>query len=123
MWVETDRLFTQFYGTPLHPDTVSTWFGDFVKRAGLPDISPHSLRHTNATLQISGGVPLPTLSNRLGHTSPTTTSRIYIHAIRTADEAAADILEDILSPSKNRLQKQNKPKANTLAVNNSENAV
>lgn len=56
----------------------------------------HGLRHTNATLLIAGGVPLKTVSSRLGHSSISTTGNIYAHAIRSADEAAADTLEDIL---------------------------
>jgi integrase len=50
-------------------------------------------------LQIAGGVPLPTVAKRLGHANATTTTKIYIHAIRSADEAAAETLENILAPS------------------------
>ncbi len=101
-WHKTGRLFTTWDGKPLHPDTLSGWFRDFVKRNGLPDVSIHSLRHTNATLQIAGGVPVTTVSSRLGHATPATTTRIYAHAIKSADEAAADTLQNILAPSKNR---------------------
>jgi len=59
----------------------------------------HGLRHTNATLQITSGVNLRTVSSRLGHTQTSTTSNIYSHAIQSADAVAADILENILNPS------------------------
>lgn len=101
-WHNTRKLFTTWDGNPLHPDTLSGWFRDFIKRNGLPDVSIHSLRHTNATLQIAGGVPVTTVSSRLGHATPATTTRIYAHAIKSADEAAADTLQNILAPSKNR---------------------
>ena len=102
-WQNTGFIFTNNTGKPLHPDTVSSWFSDFIKaHKELPPISLHSLRHTNATLQIAGGVPLTTVAKRLGHADTVTTSRIYAHAIKSADEAAAETLEDILSPDKNR---------------------
>lgn len=83
----------------MHPDTLTGWFHDFISRSGLPQISIHSLRHTNATLQIAGGVPLTTVANRLGHANASTTTKIYAHAIKSADEAAAEILKNILSPA------------------------
>lgn len=99
MWVESDRVFTNWKGEPQRPDIVSAWFHKFVQRKGLPDVSIHGLRHTNATLMIAGGVPIKTVSSRLGHANITTTGNIYAHAIRSADEAAAEVLEDIFMPT------------------------
>lgn len=99
-WIESDKVFTSWNGKPIHPDTVSGWFSKFIKRNNLPAISIHSLRHTNATLLIASGTDIRTVANRLGHSSPTTTSNIYAHAIRSADEAAAERLNDILNPIK-----------------------
>ena len=84
--------------------TLSGWFSAFVKAHAdtLPPITIHSLRHTNATLQIAGGVPLTTVAKRLGHANTVTTSKIYAHAIKSADEAAAETLENLLTPSANR---------------------
>lgn len=103
-WHESDRIFTTIDGLPLHPDTLSRWFSKFIKAHAneLPYISLHSLRHTNATLQIAGGVPITTVSKRLGHADTTTTGKIYAHDIKSADEAAAETLENILTPTLNR---------------------
>lgn len=100
-WHDTNRLFTQWDGLPIHPDSITKWFRSFIKQSGLPNISIHSLRHTNATLQIAGGVPISTVSSRLGHSNTSTTGKIYVHAIRSADEAAAETLENILAPNTN----------------------
>jgi len=97
-WNETDRLFTQWNGQPIHPDSISGWFRDFIRNTDLPKISIHSLRHTNITLMIAAGVPLRTVSYRAGHAQTSTTANIYSHAIHSADEMAADVLEDILKP-------------------------
>lgn len=55
--------------------------------------------HTNATLLIASGTDLRTISKRLGHSQLSTTGNIYTHAIKTADEKAADTLQDILNPA------------------------
>lgn len=101
-WENNDKVFTQWNGRPIHPDTLTRWFSEFVKRHNLPPIHLHSLRHTNATLLIASGTDLRTVSKRLGHSNMTTTGNIYTHAIKSADERAAETLSDILHPLKNR---------------------
>lgn len=79
------------------------WFKEFVKRTDLPQVHIHSLRHTNATLLIAGGTDVVrTVSRRLGHAQTTTTMNIYSHAIRSADESAAETLENLLDPLKKK---------------------
>ena len=100
-WEVSDRIFTQDDGKPIHPDTITGWFREFIATTDLPQITVHSLRHTNITLLIAAGVPLRTVSYRAGHAQTSTTENIYAHAIRTADEMAADALDDILAPREN----------------------
>ena len=95
-WEDSNKIFTQWNGKPIHPDTISGWFRKFIAKYHLPDVSIHSLRHTNATLLIAGGTDLRTVSKRLGHSNMTTTGNIYTHAIQTADERAAEVLGNIL---------------------------
>ena len=99
-WHDYDRLFTRWNGEPMNPQTYNHWLKDFLARKGLPDIVPHSLRHTNATLQIAHNIPLTTVAGRLGHANPSTTTKIYSHEIKSADAAAAEVLDDILIPKK-----------------------
>ena len=98
-WVDSDRIFAQDDGTPVHPDSITGWFHDFISRTDLPQISIHSLRHTNITLLLAAGIPLKTVSYRAGHAQTSTTANIYSHAIRTADEKAAEVLENIVKQS------------------------
>ncbi len=102
LWEEHDRLYTSWNGRPAHPDTLTGWFGSFIKRTDLPPIHIHSLRHTNASLLIAGGEDIRTVSRRLGHTQVSTTANIYTHAIQSADARAAETLENILNPIKKR---------------------
>ena len=107
-WIEHNKLFTQWNGKPIHPDTITSWFNKFIKKYNLPDITVHSLRHTNATLMIANGVDLRTVSKRLGHAQMSTTSDIYTHAIKTADERAADTLGDILNAKNGGVKKNSR---------------
>lgn len=99
--VHNERLFIKKDSTPMNPDSITEWTRKFVKRNQLPNFSPHALRHTHATLLIAEGVSIPAVSHRLGHASVTTTSRVYIHAIQSADEIASEALDNRLNPDKN----------------------
>lgn len=97
-WEEHDRLFTQWNGVPIHPQTISDWFRKFLnKHPELPRVRLHSLRHSNATLLIAEGVDIRTVSNRLGHAQTSTTLNIYSHALQSRDAAAADCLDNALN--------------------------
>ncbi len=63
----------------------------------MPPITIHSLRHTNASLLIANGVNITTVSKRLGHSNISTTTDIYSHAIKSADEAASNTLQNLIS--------------------------
>lgn len=96
-WVNSDRLFTAWNGEPLNPSTLTSKFRRFKQKNNIEGISIHGLRHTNATLQIAAGTPLTTVAHRLGHTNASTTTKIYAHAIKSADEAAAEAIADLLT--------------------------
>lgn len=95
-WHESNRLFVQDDGKPIHPSTISKWFEQFVKKIGLPVINFHGLRHTNATLLISQQVDVATVSARLGHAQITTTYNFYVHPLKSHDRTAGNVLENLL---------------------------
>jgi integrase len=95
---QENRLFIQSDGKPLQPDTINFWLDKFIEKHGLQRFTPHALRHTFSTLQIMQGVNLRTVAARTGHAQVSTLTDIYSHAIKTADEMAADALDDILTP-------------------------
>ena len=73
------------------------------------------LGHTHATLLIACGVSLNTVSARLGHASTSTTSNIYIHAIQSANAAAAEAINVVLSPYKATKRVKKIPFKNDIA--------
>lgn len=99
---EKQRLFIQDDGSPINPDTINLWLDRFLSKHNLPRITPHGLRHTFATIQIAAGVDLKTLQARGGWAQPDTLMKIYAHAIKSAAEAATDMVDDALTPAEYR---------------------
>lgn len=97
LWEGSNRLFTTWKGGPMHPDTITKWFRQFVRKHNLPPITILGLRHTSATLLIAEGVPLKSVSSRLGHSNISTTANIYAHALRSVDQDAAAKMDRILA--------------------------
>ena len=56
----------------------------------------HDLRHFAATRLLNAGVPVRTVSNRLGHARPATTLNIYAHFVPASDHVAAEVLGGLL---------------------------
>jgi integrase len=83
-------------GRPYHPDTISKWFDDAVKKAGLLRIRLHDTRHTAASLLLSSGVPTKVVSELLGHSSPTVTLTVYAHTLPSMAEEAGEALSKAL---------------------------
>jgi hypothetical protein len=69
--------------------TISTL--DFMRVSGFSFIIPYG--HTYASMMIADGTPLVVFSKRLGHAQVSTTSNIYSHIIKSADEKAAQVTE------------------------------
>ena len=105
LWQGTNRLLTTWDGNPMHPDTISKWFPDFLRKYDLPPLTFHGLRHTSATILISQNVHAKTISGRFGHSNIDTTMDIYGHALKSADREAADKLEEALDRKKGKYRK------------------
>lgn len=95
-WYDSNRLFVQDNGKPMHPDTVSKWFCKFIKKIGLPVINFHGIRHTNATLLISQNVDVAVVAARLGHAQISTTFNFYVHPLASHNRNAGIILQNLL---------------------------
>ena len=95
-WEESNRLFIQDNGKPMHPDTVSKWFVKFVQKIGLPYLNFHGIRHTNATLLISQNVDVAVVAARLGHAQISTTFNFYVHPLASHNRSAGIVLQNLL---------------------------
>lgn len=82
---------------PRRPDGMSLAFIRLRRRAGVKELPLHSLRHFAATRMLAAGVPVRTVSGRLGHANAATTLNVYSHWVAAADQDAASTLGALLS--------------------------
>lgn len=61
-----------------------------LRRAGLPPLRFHDLRHLAGALMHEAGVPLKRAQEILGHASERTTLAIYTHSMRRTHDDSAD---------------------------------
>lgn len=95
-WIDSGYVFTYKNGEKMNPSNIYTWVSRFSKRHDLPHINPHAFRHTAASILISEGVNVVTVSKLLGHSKPSTTADVYAHAVEDAQKKATECLTDIL---------------------------
>lgn len=100
LWTNSDRLFVQVDGKPMHPSTISKWFVKYVGQIGLPVINFHGLRHTNASLLVAQNVDIAVISARLGHAQISTTLDFYVHPLLSHNRKAGYALENLLLPTR-----------------------
>jgi integrase len=93
---DEDFVFSDLMGRPLHPDAITKRFLTLQRRADLPRIRLHDLRHTHATLALAAGVHPKIVSERLGHASISITLDTYSHAVPSLDEAAAEKVASLI---------------------------
>lgn len=88
-WTNTGLVFTREDGTAWRPERVTQIFAALVKKAKVPVITLHGLRHTHATLALAAGIHPKVVSERLGHSTVAMTLDVYSHAIPSMEEEAA----------------------------------
>ena len=98
LWRENGLIFASETGEPLDRRYVTTHrFKPLLKRAGLPQIRFHDLRHTCATLLLGRNVNPKIVSEMLGHASIAITLDTYSHVLPNMQSEAAKAMEDALS--------------------------
>jgi len=95
-WNDSDYVSSNFDGTPFHPNTMSKAFSKLIKKAELPQVRLHDLRHTHATIMLKQGADPKTISERLGHSSVVITLDTYAHVLPGMQEAAALKFEEAI---------------------------
>ena len=93
----SEWVFPSPTGGPMSPDSVLHMLQRVLKRAGLPRIRFHDLRHTFATMALQNGVDVKTVSSMLGHYSAGFTLDTYAHVTTDAQLKAAQTMGNILS--------------------------
>lgn len=81
-----------FVNGPVCNSTPNHWLERHCKNVSIPVISIHGLRHTHASLLMFAGVSLASVSRRLGHSSMTTTQKVYMHIINELENQDNDLV-------------------------------
>jgi integrase len=96
-WTDNGLVFTTTIGTPLDAQKiVKRHFKPLLKRAGLPDIRWHDLRHTYATLLLSRGTHPTYVQKSLGHASVQLTLDRYSHWMPSMGRNTAEGIDEAL---------------------------
>ncbi len=82
--------------TPMHPDSPNRYLREFGKRYGI-DIHPHKLRHSFASVAITKGADVASVSEILGHAQISTTLNMYTHANEESKRRAAEIVHSAVA--------------------------
>ncbi len=90
-WTDTGLVFVREDGMMLHPELLTGEFRRLAKKAELPRIRLHDLRHSYASSALAAGVPIEVLSRRLGHSRISITQDVYVHTNERQDREAASL--------------------------------
>jgi integrase len=110
-------VFAQPNGRFWSPNNIGLRVTELMKKAGLEGFTLHSLRHSHASVLLGEGVPLPVVSERLGHANSNITLAVYSHAlpadVRAASQAWRNALSEVIADDRAEKKLQN-PKPSAL---------
>jgi integrase len=97
LYEDHDLIFAPSVGTPINPENlVKRSFKPLLKKAGLPEIRFHDLRHTCATLLLGRGVHPKIVQELLGHPTIAMTLDTYSHYLLSMGDVASGAMRDAL---------------------------
>lgn len=96
-WTGASLVILNRQKMPCSPNRLTLDFTAFIQSHGLPPLTLHGLRHSFATVASAQGAPLFDIGKALGHSTPTTTGRIYTHL---ADQLHSDTVTKVAAALK-----------------------
>lgn len=98
-WCDYDLVFPTKYGTPIQPSSLRADFLRMCERANVRPLHIHDMRHTHASMLIASGVEINVVSERLGHSDPAITWRVYAHVLAHRHAEVGDMVDSLLDAS------------------------
>lgn len=92
-WNAEGWMFPTQRGSMIHPQTVRQRLRTVCRKAGLPYIGPHGIRHTYGTDMMRAGVSPRVVQERMGHSNVTITLNLYSHPDVEMHRSVADVIE------------------------------
>jgi integrase len=96
-WQDNDLVFCRWDGEVIEPSGVAQRFDGLLRKAGLPDIRVHDLRHTAASLHLLKGTHPKVVQEMLGHSTITLTLDTYSHVAPGMHAAAAKQMDSLFA--------------------------
>jgi len=96
LWTDSGLVFTDEFGAPVNPRAILRAVQRSATRAGIEDVTVHTLRHSAAVAWLEAGVHIKAVADLLGHSSIAITGDIYGHASDAATRSAVDGLSATL---------------------------
>jgi len=81
---------------PIHPQSPARYLQNFARKYGIQGLHPHKLRHSFASIAITNGADISSVSEKLGHTDKAVTLRMYTHADQESIKRASQIFRDAI---------------------------
>jgi integrase len=102
---KSDKVITKW-----KPQSLTGRFSNLLAEYGLPHTRLHDLRHYNATIMMSVGIPDKQAAARLGHSSVQTLRKTYQHILKGMDEDAAQKINETFTHKIEASDKETKKK-------------
>ena len=81
----------------MHPDSPTRYMKKFTDRYGIDHLHPHKLRHSFASISITNGADIASVSEKLGHSDKAVTLRMYTHSNPERIHAASQIFRAVIA--------------------------
>lgn len=94
---DLNLVFCRDDGSPMPKSTLFNAFERILKRADLPKLPIHSLRHSHAVLMLEAGADITYVSERLGHGGEEITKKVYLHVSKKMEARSMAKYEERLS--------------------------
>jgi integrase len=96
-WADNNLVFPNREGNPAdHRSVTHSHYKPALKRAGIPEMRFHDLRHSCSTFLLLQGIHPKVVSEMLGHSSVSITLDVYTHVTATVQRQAAATLDRLL---------------------------
>lgn len=82
--------------SPMYPGSPANYMIRFGKRYGVKDLHPHKLRHSFASIAITNGADIASVSEKLGHSNKAMTLKMYTHADQESIKRAGEIFREAI---------------------------
>jgi integrase len=90
-------VFTQDGTTePMHPQSPTRYMQKFSAKYGIPELHPHKLRHTFASVCITNGADPASVSEIMGHSDVAVTFRMYVHPNKEKLKTTSNIFQEAI---------------------------